>query len=233
MVIDDGVHEGFPGPRLVVLALGQVGCRSLVEFALLSSDVPVAAPIRDVAELGHVNVDQRAWMVVLVATQRLASDSVDPGEPVDPAPHQDRVHSRCLHPELARDLNRTEPVTPPHPHDLTHQGRRSLCGTSTWTRGPVHHSGGTFAAVTVGPLLGGPRSDHEHLGGSGIGPPVVDNEARETQTGDRGQSGISVGHEGLQVGSGELDSSTPQPGRLHLSGRLTAAYRDNLPGHHT
>lgn len=113
--------KAFPGPGLVVLALGQVGGRSLVEIALLSSNEPVTAPIRDIAELGHVNVDQRAWMVVLVATQWLASDSVDPGEPIDPTPHQDRVHGRCRHPELAGNLNRTEAVTPPQPHDQTHQ----------------------------------------------------------------------------------------------------------------
>jgi hypothetical protein len=39
----------------------------------------VAATIGDIAELGHVNVDQRAGMIMLVTPQWLASDAVDMG----------------------------------------------------------------------------------------------------------------------------------------------------------
>ena len=51
--------------------------------ALLTADEPMPAAVGDVAELGDVDVDHRAWMRVLIAADRLTGDPVDVREPVD------------------------------------------------------------------------------------------------------------------------------------------------------
>jgi hypothetical protein len=75
---------------------------------LPAADEAVTAAIGDVAELGDIDVDQRAGIGVFVAAQGFAGDPVDVGESVDPAAHQDRVHGRGGQAEAAGDLNRAE-----------------------------------------------------------------------------------------------------------------------------
>src|SRR5215203_860116 len=106
MVIDDGVHEGLAGAGLVVLALRQAGRGPLVQIALLPSHEAMSAAVRDVAELGDVDVDQRSWVRVLEATQGFTGDPIDVREPVDPAAHKHRVHRRGRDTELTGDLDR-------------------------------------------------------------------------------------------------------------------------------
>jgi hypothetical protein len=88
----------------------------------------VPAAVGDIAELGDIDMDQRAGMSMLITTQRLAGDTVDMGQPVDPAPGQHRVHRRARHIEPTSDLNRTEPATPPQAHDLAHNLGLGLAG---------------------------------------------------------------------------------------------------------
>ena len=73
---------------------GSGGCRGSVDVALSSPDVAPPAAIRDVAELGDVDVDQRTRVGVLVAAQWFTGDPVDSTQTVDPAADQHGVHGR-------------------------------------------------------------------------------------------------------------------------------------------
>ena len=81
--------------------------------ALFAAHEPPPSAVGNVAQLLHVDVDHRPWMVVFVATDGFAGDPVDMAEPVDAAAHQDRVDGRGGQTEFASDLNRAE--TPPPP----------------------------------------------------------------------------------------------------------------------
>ena len=125
MVVDHGVDERGADhwPVAVTAFTRAVSCRARVGLAVLAADEPVAAAVGDVAELGDVDVDQRAGVVVLVAAQRFAGDAVEMGQPVDPAPHQHRVHGRGGQAEPAGDLDRAE--------SRRHRSRtirRTICG---------------------------------------------------------------------------------------------------------
>jgi hypothetical protein len=93
VVVDNGVHEARPdfGVVLPGLDAGAVAGGLAVVEALLLADVAPATAVGDVAELGDVDVDQLPGPGAFVAG-RLAGDSVDVGEPVEPATGQDGVH---------------------------------------------------------------------------------------------------------------------------------------------
>jgi hypothetical protein len=55
------------------------------------------AAVGDVAELGDVDVDQRAGVRVLVTPDRFTRHTIDVAEPVQSTPHQHRVHGRGWH----------------------------------------------------------------------------------------------------------------------------------------
>ncbi|GMA23447.1 hypothetical protein GCM10025864_21150 [Luteimicrobium album] len=78
-------------------------------------------------------------MVVLVTAQRFAGDPVDPGQPVDPAPHQHRVDRGGRHAKASSDLDRAQAVTPPQPHDLLDHVLRGAGRAATRTRAAVAH----------------------------------------------------------------------------------------------
>jgi hypothetical protein len=106
VVVDDGVQERGSGPRFPVCTSKQPWSGSLVPQALLSADEPVPATVGDVAELGDVDVDHRPGMRVLVATDRLASDSVDAREPVHSSANQHPMDCRGRNAKTATDLHR-------------------------------------------------------------------------------------------------------------------------------
>ncbi len=128
VVIDDGVDIAGAQPRLraAVAPSGALGMSGPVAVTL-------PATISDVAELGDIDMDQRARMRVFVAADRLASETVDVGQPVDPAAHEHGVHRRGRHAKLAGDLHRPEPLAPAQPHDLLQHCRRVLAG-QVWGR---------------------------------------------------------------------------------------------------
>jgi hypothetical protein len=72
---------------------------------LPATDEAVAAAVGDIAELGHVDVEQRSGMVVLVAADRLPGDPVDPRQPVQPAAHQHGMDRGGGQAEPAADLD--------------------------------------------------------------------------------------------------------------------------------
>ncbi|NII68417.1 hypothetical protein FHS08_000259 [Microbacterium ulmi] len=87
MVIDDGVDEGCACDHVAGDAAlsGLLRGDRAVPFALGAADEPPAAADGDVAELLHVDMDQRARRFVLVAAGRFAGFHIDMGEPVQPA----------------------------------------------------------------------------------------------------------------------------------------------------
>jgi hypothetical protein len=153
--------------------------------------------VGDVAELGDIDVDHRAGRCVLVSADRFPGDAVDAGEPVDAAPHQDRVHRRGGKTELAADLDRAQPATPSRCHDPFHQLGWCLRRHPVWSAGPIGHPAGPFGSVSGRPFPGCHGRDHEHLRRRGRGPAVLDDESGEAKTGARGQCSVNVGHEGL------------------------------------
>lgn len=79
VVVDDGVDVSGADVRLVTgVTLARPFRRSLaVPVALLLADESPAASVGDVAELRHVDMDQRSRIGVLVTPERLAGDAVD------------------------------------------------------------------------------------------------------------------------------------------------------------
>ena len=93
------------------------------------ADVAPAAAVGDVAELGHINMDQRPGMVVLVPADRFTAGPVHVRQPVDPASDQYRVHGRGRDPEPAADLDRSQAVSSSQRHDLFLHRLRGPVGT--------------------------------------------------------------------------------------------------------
>ena len=171
---------------------------------------------------------------VLVAAHRLAGDPVDVAEPVDPAPHQHRVDRRGRDAELAADLNRAEPVAPPQPHDLAHHGRAVFGRAAARPARAISHPGRPFGPVPSRPTCVAVTAETMNIFAAtgGVQPSSTTSRASRRRAA-RGQRSVSVGHEGLLVREAvprQLHSTT---GGLHLSSRLSAVSRNNLPGHHT
>jgi hypothetical protein len=149
---------------------------------------------------------------MFIATDRFTGGSVDVGEPVDPAAHQDRVHGRCRHRETIADLNRTQALFPAQVHDLAHDRHWGAVRLPIWPRGAVAHPRWPLRAIASGPLRCGLPRHVITLGRASRRPAVVDDEPRQPQPGTRGQSSVgmgSVGHEDLLVVERFLGSSTP------------------------
>src|SRR5690349_24554930 len=78
-----------------------------IALTLLATQELVSAAVRDVGELGDIDVGQRARMVVLIPAYGLAGDAVDVGQPVDPTPSQHRAHGGGRHTQLLRHRTST------------------------------------------------------------------------------------------------------------------------------
>jgi hypothetical protein len=80
VIVEDGVHERganavpIRGPRYLSRPAPTVAARLRLPWA---AQIAPAAPVRDVPELLHVHVQQRARMVVLVPADRLTGAPVD------------------------------------------------------------------------------------------------------------------------------------------------------------
>ncbi|VXC53820.1 conserved hypothetical protein [Aeromicrobium sp. 9AM] len=235
VVIDHGVHERSADHRFICSASRSSGAhdrRHAVPVSLLFADVAPPTTVRDVAELGDIDMDHRPGMGVFVAADRFTGDPVDAAEPVHPTPHQHRVDRRGRDPEPASDLHRSEAVPPPQAHDLPHHGRWRLIRAGTWPRGPVGHPGRAFVSEPGSPFAGRHGRDHEHLRRLRRRPAILNDQFREPQTGTRGQSSVSVGHEGLLCAERLLDISTPQPEAFAVQ-QIRSVSRNNVPGHHS
>jgi hypothetical protein len=199
---------------------------------LLSAHEAPATTIGNVAELGDIDMDQRAGMVVFVAAQRLTGHPIDMTEPADPAAHEHGMHRRGRQAELAGDLHRAETVPRPQLHDLPNDGLRGLGRAGLRSRAAIGHPGRSLVSVPTGPLASGARRHHEHLRRRRVRPALLDDELGQPQAGARGQLGISVGHEGLRSVKRYLDSSTSQPEAFVCLNDRPNSTRNNVPGHH-
>lgn len=136
-------------------------------LTLLPADVAPSTAVREIAELGNIDVYQRAGVLVFVAAQRFPGHPVDTRKPIDPTAHQHRMHRRGRHPQATGDLDRAEPMPPAQPHDL-------LGGPGRATMRPaaaVMHPGLTFGAAAISPLPGSPgRGQNIFAAWAGRGP---------------------------------------------------------------
>jgi hypothetical protein len=128
VVVDDRVDERGPEQRAAVFVAGLVRCRGAVPAALDASDLAPAAAVGHVAEFLDVDVEQVAGCGVFIAADRFPADPVEVAEPVEPAPHEHRVHGRGGQAEPVTDADRSESSFPAQVHDLADQRRRGAAG---------------------------------------------------------------------------------------------------------
>ena len=183
--------------NLFLLAATLLSSRA-VAAALLTSDVAPAAAVGDVAELLDVHVQQRPWLVVLVAADLLAGALVDVPQLVEPAPHQHRMHGRGRHVELrARSRSGSAAASTAGARSCARPARGSWPASCAAGSGrsiiPASPDGG----VPAGPPLRGRPRDVEVAGGRGHGPAVVHDQPGEPEPSTRRQSSVSVNHEDL------------------------------------
>jgi hypothetical protein len=133
VVIDHGVHVRMTHQHVAPAAPRLAGSRSPVLPALDSSDRAPAAPVGNVAEFLHINMDQRAGMVVLVSAGWFSGSAVDVGEPVQSFPHQDGVNRGGRELQETADLDRAEPACEAQMNDLPDEGSRGLVRVAVWT----------------------------------------------------------------------------------------------------
>ncbi|GGV61378.1 hypothetical protein GCM10010213_24970 [Microbacterium maritypicum] len=109
MIVDDGVQERCADEWAVLAASlsGSQCLRAAIGLALLAGEEPMPAAVGDVAELGHVDMDHRPWIVMFVTTDRLPGNPIDAAESVEPTTHQHGVDGRSRHAELTGDLRRS------------------------------------------------------------------------------------------------------------------------------
>jgi hypothetical protein len=124
VVVEHGVHERGVQHGVAVGVAAAAGGVGTVPLALRAAHIAPAAVVGDVAQLLHIDIQQRTRGVVLVAADRLPGGPVDVGQPVEPAVDQHRVHRRGGQAEPVGDLHRTEALLPPQVHDLAHHGPR-------------------------------------------------------------------------------------------------------------
>jgi len=181
VVVDDGVQErgADQGPVVVASLTGSLRLKARVGFALLAREELMPAAVGDVAELGHVDVDHRTGVIVFVAADRFPGDPVDVAESVESASHQNRVDGRGGNAELATDLRRAQPPSPPGFHDPSHHRRGSLGRHQPGSAGAVGHPGRPFGTESRRPFAGRERRHHKHLRGDSDRPSVLDDEPRE------------------------------------------------------
>jgi len=208
MVVDHRVDERHAEEFVTLPAAGGPGGCATILAALDPADVSMTAAVRDVADLLHVDVDQGAGFLVLVATHYLAGADVDVAKPVEAAARQHGVDGRCRHPEAgrrsrpARDASSTAGARFSAPAPV---GSWPDCGAGARNGRPSRRA---HRRIPVGPpLRGRPRHVEEHRR-VGDRPAVVDDQPPDPQTLNRGESSISVRHEDLRVEKWDLDSST-------------------------
>jgi hypothetical protein len=225
VVVRDAVH--VPGSEVWFIALvaQDSRARGSVPISLMTAHVAPAAPVGDVPELLHIDVDKGSGVIVLVAADHLTGAPIDVGQPVDPAADQHRVHRGGRHVEPPADLDRAEAFLPPQVHDLADHWLRCASRAVMRAAGPVGHrrarrhlpGGFELGAVAVRPALRGRPGHPEVLSNLHYWPAVLDDESTDPNTLNRRQSSISVGHEDLLVVERFLRQLHSTSGGLRLS----------------
>ena len=92
VVVDDGVHVGVTEQDVAVFAAGGAGNGPAVDVPRGAADESPAAADGDVAEFLDVDVDQRAGVVVFVATDLFPAANIEVRESIQSTSHQNGVH---------------------------------------------------------------------------------------------------------------------------------------------
>ncbi len=124
MVVENGVDEGVAELGVVQLTAGLVRGDGAVLLALSAADVAPVASVGDIPEFLHVHVYERAWVIVLVATDWFARGAVNVGEPVQTRRGQDAMDRRRGNTRMGRELH--WPV--PQSHSQVHAALRHRLG---------------------------------------------------------------------------------------------------------
>ena len=198
VVVDHGVDVGLAHQRVVVLVLRLVRGGGAVLLALSAADVAPASAVGDVAELLHVDVEHRAGMVVLIATDRLPGGTVDMGQPVQVRVGQDPVNRRRSDPQPAGQLHGTFSETDPQQDATLRRRWTALVGRVVRARRSILH--GLAGAVALCPALHGRPGDLEAGGDLADRPALVNDETGDDQAVAWGERGVGVRHEGAFLG---------------------------------
>ncbi len=92
VIVDDGVDVRVAEQRVTLFSSASVLIgRSSVLAALLAANVPPASTERDVAELLHVDMDQRTGVIVFVTASWFTGLHIDMRETIQSAADQHRV----------------------------------------------------------------------------------------------------------------------------------------------
>src|SRR3954465_15462813 len=95
---------------------------------------------------------------------------------------------------------------PTQVHDLADHRLRGLGVLGVSGRGTVDHPSQPLLAIPARPLVSGAPADVEELSSPGRAPAIINDQARQPEPVSRGQSSVSVGHEGLLGGGRFLDA---------------------------
>jgi hypothetical protein len=131
----------------------------------------VAAPGGDATQLLDVQVDQIAGPVMLVAADRPAGGTVQPGQPVHPVADQHPMDRGGWQPQPGGDAGRTEPLTAAQPEDALLNLGGGSPGAVGGDAGPVNQASLAQLLVEAPPAVGGGARDAHLVGDVGDRPP--------------------------------------------------------------
>ena len=173
-----------------VLVAGAV----LVRVAAMNA---MAASRRNAAQLLDVHVDQLARVGALIAADRLPGRPVHPGQPVQPVAAQHPVHGGGRQPNQGADPGRAELAHAAQFQDGCFQLSWGSVGMMVRPAGPVDQASRAVLAVAAPSAVGAGAGDAHLSGDVGDGAASGDALAQDPSS-DRGEAGVSVGHEDLQ-----------------------------------
>ena len=232
-VVIDGVVDGGVAPDLAAVgavALGEVPCPG-VRFAAHPAQNPVAAAVRDPAELLDVDVDHLSGPGVLVPSGRLASADPGPGgrvrEPQRRAmvSGQDAVDRGDVQVQVVGDPGRASalldaqaqhPAFGPQPGSV-----RAGHGPAAAVRQPCYPR----FAVATGRARRRLNGDVEPFGRAPKRPAVLNDATGQAKTPGMGQNRVRVGHEDLLVRVFALDKHHTTPEVLFTASNPSACHQ--------
>ena len=127
-------------------------------------------PGRDAAQLLDVQVDQVAWLVMLVAADRPAGGAVHEGQPVQLVADQHPMDGRGGHTEAGGDSGRAEPLAAAQPEDALLEAGGGPPRTPQGDAGPIDQPGLAELLVAGPPAVGGGARDAHLVGDVGDRP---------------------------------------------------------------
>src|SRR5699024_1598421 len=193
-IVDDGVDVCLAHQRVAIFVAVLAGCGGSILFALPAADVAPASPLRDVAELLHVDVDHGAGVGVLVTANGFAGGAIDVRVPVQVHAGQDLLNCRRRDAESAGQLHGSLAKSEAQGDATAHGLVVGLVRRVMWTGGTILHR--LTVPVAVGPSFGGGPGDLEACSDLADWPTVFDNQLGHDQSVAGREGGIHVRHKG-------------------------------------